>query len=175
MTGDGQVSKGAKSRVSWHTEQSAALPYRWSRDGPQILLVTSRTTRRWVVPKGSVKSGMNPSASAALEAYEEAGVGGRIMRAPVGIYGYSKKNGRRGQLCLVKVFPLQVLRILHDWPERRQRRREWTTFTIARERVHEAALKCILLEFEARLLHCNPGGCGRSGAQRRAPLGGRPR
>ncbi len=166
--------------MSWHTEQSAALPYRLSRDGPQILLVTSRTTRRWVVPKGSVKSGMKPSASAALEAYEEAGVGGQIMRAPVGIYGYAKKNGKRGQLCLVQVFPLRVQRVLRDWPERHQRRREWTTFAIARERVHETALKRILLGFEARLLDCAPSGrgrdgCGRGGAQRQMSPGGRPR
>lgn len=172
VTGDGQVSKAPRAREPWHTAQSAALPYRWSAGGPQILLVTSRATRRWVVPKGSIKSGMSSSASAALEAYEEAGVHGRIMRTPVGRYAYSKKNGRRGQLCLVQVFPLRVQRILRDWPERRQRRREWTTFAIARERVHEAALKRILLRFEARLLHCADGEGKRPQVSRRSPLCG---
>lgn len=158
MTGGGQVSSNRKAGSSWHTAQSAALPYRWSRYGLQVLLVTSRATRRWVVPKGSVKADLGPSASAALEAYEEAGVDGRMSRRCLGIYGYAKKNGRRGQLCLVEVYPLRVLRVLPVWPECRQRRREWTTFAVASVRVHEPALKRILLSYEQRLLRAAHGG-----------------
>lgn len=152
MKGDGAVSKQRLAPAVRHTVQSAALPYRWTREGPRVLLVTSRVTRRWVLPKGSVKTGLDPAASAMLEAFEEGGISGRMSRRCIGVYGYAKKNGRRGQLCLVQVFPLWVIRLSPDWPERRQRRREWTTFAMASARVHEPALKRILRGFEQRLL-----------------------
>lgn len=115
------------------------------------MLVTSRVTRRWVLPKGTVKAGLDPRASAAEEAFEEAGVGGFVAPRCIGTYGYAKKNGRRGQLCLVRVYPLRVFRLCADWPERRQRRREWASFATASARVHEPALKRILQGFEQRL------------------------
>lgn len=143
-------------RNAWHTVQSAALPYRWTRDGPQVLLVTSRTTRRWVIPKGSVKSGVSPCESAALEAFEEGGVRGRITRSSIGVYGYAKRDGKRGQFCLVQVFPLKVTSLQPRWPERAQRRRQWVSIADASGRVHEAALKRILLAFERQLMGSGP-------------------
>lgn len=104
-----------------------------------------------MLPKGTVKAGLDPRASAQEEAFEEAGVGGYVAPRCIGTYGYAKKNGKRGQFCLVRVYPLRVLRLSADWPERRQRRREWATFSTASARVHEPALKRILRGFEQRL------------------------
>lgn len=139
------------ARARWHIDQSAALAYRWSRGSPQVLLVTSRNTRRWVLPKGGIKSGLAASTSAAQEAYEEAGIGGRVSPACIGVYSYMKKNGKGDGVCIVRVFPLQVMTIHADWPERGQRRREWVSLPVASTRVKERALKRMLLSFAARL------------------------
>lgn len=139
------------ARRRWHTDQSAALPYRWSRNGPQVLLVTSRNTRRWVLPKGGIKSGLAACDSAAQEAYEEAGIEGRIGRSCVGVYSYAKKYGKGDGVCIVRVFPLKVIAIHTDWPERHQRRREWVSPAVASTRVNERSLKRILRSFDARL------------------------
>jgi 8-oxo-dGTP pyrophosphatase MutT (NUDIX family) len=146
-------TSATRARERWHSEQSAALPYRWSRAGLEVMLVTSRTTRRWVLPKGSVGSGMSAREAALAEAYEEAGVGGQIGRTCIGIYGYTKRNERKRKRCLVKVFPLRVSTILPEWPERRQRRRQWVTFRVAGARVQERALRKILFAFERQQLH----------------------
>lgn len=164
------------ARERWYNKQSAALPYRWSRAGLEVMLVTSRTTRRWVLPKGSIGSGLTAYQSAVLEAYEEAGVGGRIGRSCIGVYGYTKRNEKKHKRCLVKVFPLRVAKVLPDWPERRQRRRQWVSFRTAAARVQEGALKKILSAFERqqldladRLRPCaGPMGSGRCSAGRGA-------
>lgn len=142
----------ASPRERWYIEQSAALPYRWSRAGLEVMLVTSRTTRRWVLPKGSIGSGLTAYEAAVLEAYEEAGVEGTIGRSCVGIYAYTKRNEKKQKRCLVKVFPLRVGCVLPDWPERRERRRQWVSFRTAATRVQEVSLKKILAAFERRQL-----------------------
>lgn len=146
-------TSATRTRERWHSEQSAALPYRWSRAGLEVMLVTSRTTRRWVLPKGSIGNGLTAYQAALLEAYEEAGVGGKVGRTCLGVYGYTKRNERKHKRCLVKVFPLRVSAVLPEWPERRQRRRQWVSFRIAGARVHEPALKKILFSFERQQLH----------------------
>lgn len=117
------------------------------------MLVTSRTTRRWVLPKGSIGSGLTAYEAAVVEAYEEAGVGGRIGRTCIGVYGYTKRNEKKHKRCLVKVFPMRVSSVLPEWPERRQRRRQWVSFCIAGARVQERALKKILFAFERQQLY----------------------
>jgi len=140
-------------RQRWYIEQSAALPYRWARAGLEVMLVTSRTTRRWVLPKGSIGNGLTAYEAAVLEAYEEAGVDGRIGRSCIGVYGYTKRNEKKQKRCLVKVFPLRVACVLPDWPERRQRRRQWVDFRTAAARVQEVSLKKIMVSFERQQLY----------------------
>ena len=109
--------------------QYGALPYRLSAGlRPQFMLITSRDTRRWVIPKGWPKKGKSPRYSAAREAFEEAGVLGPVARRPVGSFVYEKrfKNGRV-VLCEVYVFPLKVRRQNRKWPERRQREVKWVS------------------------------------------------
>jgi len=106
-----------------------------------VLLVTSRETRRWVIPKGWAEEGLTPGGLAAKEAYEEAGVLGEVTPEPVGCYSYSKrlKDGSR-MTCEVGVFRMTVERLLQDWPEQGQRERRWFTPGQAAEQVAEAGL-----------------------------------
>ncbi|WP_454916012.1 NUDIX domain-containing protein [Xanthobacter sediminis] len=128
--------------------QYAALPYRVRRDGEvQLRLITSRETRRWVIPKGWPIKGLSPAKTAAREAYEEAGLMGSIAREAIGIYTYEKKIGIRSVLCDVMVFPLKVKRHLQKWPERAQRYGFWFSIDTAAAAVQEEDLKALILAF----------------------------
>src|SRR4029077_12731466 len=126
--------------------QYGALPYRLSAGlRPQFMLITSRDTRRWVIPKGWPKKGKSPRYSAAREAFEEAGVLGAVARRPVGSFVYEKrfKNGRV-VLCEVYVFPLKVRRQNKKWPERRKREVKWVSASQAANKVNEPMLSAII-------------------------------
>lgn len=106
--------------------QTAALPWRLdSRKGPEVLLVTSRRSGRWIIPKGWPMFGKSLSAAAEREAYEEAGVCGKIDAQPLGAFEQTKRNLFGTLKVEVLVHPLAVEKELADWPERRQRRRRW--------------------------------------------------
>ena len=84
-----------------------------------ILLVTSRETKRWVIPKGNLSAGADPHRAAAAEAEEEAGVIGVVCPTPLGSYRYRKRRGSGASLMAdVEVFPLQVSRELDEWEEK---------------------------------------------------------
>ncbi|HYF62153.1 MAG TPA: NUDIX hydrolase [Herpetosiphonaceae bacterium] len=102
-------------------DQSGAIPYRWNDGRLEVLLITSRRTGRWIIPKGMVEPGLGPALSAAEEAYEEAGVHGALAAAPLGSYAYAKQGYR----WTVSVYALAVESVLERWPEMRSRRRAW--------------------------------------------------
>lgn len=101
--------------------QSGALPYRHSPSGLQILLITSSSGKKWLVPKGHREPFLTPQDNAAKEAYEEAGVLGHISPRPIGHWSYEKDGLRR----LIEVFPLNVLDVMKTWPEANRRLRQW--------------------------------------------------
>ena len=107
----------------------------------RVLLVTSRETRRWVIPKGWPMKGRKPHAAAAREAFEEAGVVGQVTKAAVGAYPYMKRL-KNGALipCLVRVYPLQVTQERAAWPEMGERERRWLGVEAAAEAVSEPEL-----------------------------------
>ena len=72
-------------------QQAGVIPYRFEAGALQVLLITSRGSGRWVIPKGGIEKGFSPAQAAAREAYEEAGVKGRISDAPLGSFTYSKR------------------------------------------------------------------------------------
>ena len=129
-------------------QQVAALPWRWRNGSIEILLVTSRETRRWVIPKGWPITNLVASNAAKREAYEEAGVDGRARRKPIGRYTYTKRtaDGSR-QTCVVTVFALGVTQQFRDWPERRERTRSWFTAKEAALKVQERELRAIIRAF----------------------------
>jgi 8-oxo-dGTP pyrophosphatase MutT (NUDIX family) len=131
-------------------KQCAALPFSWDDGELRVLLVTSRETHRWVLPKGWREKRLSPHALAAKEAFEEAGVVGEVQRRPIGHYDYLKRGPRdRVTPCSVRVFPLRVERLLDDWPERRQRQRRWFSPAEAALAVEEGGLVTLLLELAA--------------------------
>jgi 8-oxo-dGTP pyrophosphatase MutT (NUDIX family) len=129
--------------------QYAALPYRIA-DDVEVLLISSRESRRWVLPKGWPRKGRKPHAAAAQEALEEAGVMGKISKDPVGVYHYVKrmKNGSQ-QTCHVTVFPMRVSRQLKVWPEMHQRTARWFPLHEAAGLVGEPELQDVIRNFEA--------------------------
>jgi len=123
------------------TQQVAALPYRLNEAGRiEVLLVTSRETGRWLIPKGGIMKGKKPWEAAAQEALEEAGVEGKVARTPLGRYTYWKRKSDHFALYEVDVYSLKVSRQLTDWPERNQRDQQWFDVRLASDRVLEPAL-----------------------------------
>lgn len=131
--------------------QIAALPWRWRGDDVEVMLVTSRETRRWVIAKGNRMDGLSDAEAAVEEAYEEAGVQGDIAGIPVGSYRYDKRM-KDGRLlpCVVDVYPLEVLIQLGAWPELEQRKRRWMTREEAAASVHEKELAALIRNFKVR-------------------------
>lgn len=129
--------------------QYAALPWRKGADGaPEVLLITSRETRRWVIPKGWPMKDREPGAAAATEAFEEAGVVGEPSRKPLGVYHYDKRlRTGRMQHVRVMVFALEVREEREIWPEMAERDRNWTTPAQAAGMVDEAELQALLSAF----------------------------
>jgi 8-oxo-dGTP pyrophosphatase MutT (NUDIX family) len=115
------------------------------------MLVTSRETGRWIIPKGWPKKRKTPYASAAREALEEAGVVGKVGKDPIGSYSYKKrlKNGAV-VACDVQVFPLKVKRQQTSWPERGEREFQWFSPTGAARAVQEPVLRTIIRTFPKR-------------------------
>jgi 8-oxo-dGTP pyrophosphatase MutT (NUDIX family) len=121
--------------------QVAALPFRVSEAGDlEVLLVTSRETQRWLIPKGWPMKGKTPYEAAAQEAKEEAGVEGEISPKPLGRYSYWKRKSDHFLLCQVDVYCLAVKRQLKSWREQAQRQARWFGVAEAADRVLEPAL-----------------------------------
>lgn len=132
--------------------QYAALPWRRDGDGRiEVMLITSRETRRWVIPKGWPMTNRTPAQAAAQEALEEAGVTGEVWTTPVGAYDYDKRL-KSGQLqpVEVEVFPLAVQEELDAWPEKSQRQRRWFAAAEAAALVAEPRLAELIREFGGR-------------------------
>lgn len=144
----------AGARRTLAIRQIAALPYRTDDSAAdtsvRILLVTSRGTGRWVIPKGNAMSGVAPHLAASQEAEEEAGVQGPVCPTPLGSYRYRKRRGSGASLMMdVDVFPLAVTRELDSWKEQSQRERRWFTLAEAADAVEEPDLRDLIRSFGA--------------------------
>ena len=125
--------------------QYGAICWRMHRGKVEVLLITSRDTGRWVIPKGWPIRGLSPAESAAREAYEEAGVGGQIGKRPIGVFEYPKKlDSGKTQTCKVEVFALEQMIQHPTWPEQGQRKLQWFSLTEAVSAVQEPQLKDII-------------------------------
>ncbi len=119
--------------------QSAVIPYRERGGDVEILMITSRKRKRWVMPKGVKEPELSPQESAAKEALEEAGIQGAVSKVPIGSYQYDKWGGT----CTVDVYTMQVSTVLDEWEES-FRDREWVSLDEAGRRVSEPELKRIV-------------------------------
>jgi 8-oxo-dGTP pyrophosphatase MutT (NUDIX family) len=136
----------SKSKRNAPKRQYGAIPIKLSRKGkPKVLLLTSRGTRRWVIPKGWPIQKLSPADTAAREAYEEAGIKGKILRgAPIGRYRYRKADKAELGKITVQVFLMEVKRQLSEWPEQAERKCRWVRPDRAAEMVAEPELALLL-------------------------------
>ncbi len=134
-------------------QQYAALCYRRKKKTgeTEVLLLTSRDTGRWVIPKGWPMEGKKAHAVAEREAFEEAGVRGTAEKEPFGFFSYDKKlkNGIK-VVCLVEVHLLEVMDMVKNFPERESRRLEWVSPQEASIRVNEPELRNLFLAFDKK-------------------------
>lgn len=147
------LSLGQSDKMDVRT-QFAALCYRVKNDKVQILLVTSRGSGRWIVPKGWPMDAKTPAESAAVEAWEEAGVQGVPESRPLGLFSYHKSlDGDDANLpCVAMVYAVKVKSLAREFPESGQRRRKWVSRKKAAKMVDEPELARILRDFDPRAL-----------------------
>lgn len=130
--------------------QVAALCYRKSKKGQkEILLITTRGTGRWMLPKGWPMDGKSGPEAARIEAWEEAGVeSARVGRRAVGEFDYIKMHDDGlAEPCSARVYPIKVAKMKDDFPEAGQRKRVWVPAKQAAEMVEEKGLRDLLLAF----------------------------
>ena len=128
--------------------QVAALPFRIRKGRHEILLVTSRETKRWVIPKGWPMLHLKDYNAARQEALEEAGVEGRVTRKRIGKYTYRKLQSTTGVRTLhVDVFAMEIKNILRAWPEKNERKRQWFPVEEAILAVNEPELRRLIHRF----------------------------
>lgn len=133
-------------------EQYAALCYRRALNGDiEVLLVTSRDTGRWIIPKGWPMKGKKPHRAAEIEAWEEAGVTGKVRKKAVGYFTCLKGMKDRSVPVATAVFLLRVDKLDDAFRERGQRQREWMSCAEAARRVREPELKTMLLGLAGKL------------------------
>ena len=133
------------------TKQVAALPVRKGADGQlEVLLVTSRETGRWVIPKGWPSKRLSDREAAAREARQEAGVVGTMKSRPIGTYRYRKVELEGTRLLDVTVYLLKVAKEKKRWPEQEQRQRTWFKAAAAARRVREPSLQKLIRELSEK-------------------------
>jgi 8-oxo-dGTP pyrophosphatase MutT (NUDIX family) len=131
-----------------HGKQVAALCWRMGKRGLEVLLITSLNSKRWILPKGWPEPDLTAAENAAREAFEEAGVTGKIGAGAIGRYLYLKEKREGGGVPVsVDVFALQVTKQLDDWPEKDQRAMAWVPLDQAAAKVSEPALRDVLKDF----------------------------
>ncbi|MEM7519675.1 MAG: NUDIX hydrolase [Pseudomonadota bacterium] len=141
--------KGARKRDL--RTQFAALCYRIRRGKVQVLIITSRRTKRWIMPKGWPMAGKTPGQSAAQEAWEEAGVKGKVSEVCMGIYAYGKVMAAGEDLpCIAMLYPLEVKSLSKVYPESTERSRRWVSPKRASRMVVEPELARMLRDFDPR-------------------------
>ena len=132
--------------------QYAALPYRLNGEEVEVLLITSRRTRRWIIPKGWPMQGCRPDVCAAREAMEEAGVSGPMSKKPAGHFRYMKELRNGAELpCRVEVFAMKVTQEENKWREKDDRVRRWVSAAKAAKLVGEPQLKLLIRRFASQL------------------------
>ena len=128
--------------------QYAALPYLIVRRRVEIMLITSRDTRRWVIPKGWPMKGLKPQDAAAIEAAEEAGLIGEVESRPIGSYRYLKQLKANHSIAVqVILFPFRVHAQVESWKEQGQREFRWFRYQRAASLVAEPSFRRLIREF----------------------------
>ncbi len=132
--------------------QFCALPYRIKGGKVQVLIITSRGTGRWILPKGWPMHLSTPAEAAATEAFEEAGAKGRAVDHVLGFYTYIKNHDGSRYPVVAAVFPVKVDKLVPNWPEKSQRKRKWVSQKKAAKLLSDRELRQIVKQFDPHKL-----------------------
>ena len=136
--------------------QAGAIPYRIVEGQVVFLMITSRRSANWVFPKGSIEKNQTPAETAAMEAFEEAGVRGEVADAPVGAYLHPR-NDAEESMVRVELYPLHVTEQVEDWPEEPQRFRHWALLPQVKRLMASRRAARIAAEFNRRIMGGSAG------------------
>ncbi len=137
-----------RDRPAYYYSQSAVIPYRRHHGKVKILIITSSNKKHWIVPKGVIDIGLSAQASAAKEAFEEAGILGRVGDTLLGTYRYEKW----GADCIIKVYPMEVLDVINKQKRLEpDRQRIWITAEQAPLYLKQKALLSMVLKLIRKL------------------------
>jgi 8-oxo-dGTP pyrophosphatase MutT (NUDIX family) len=127
-------------KLEFNFNHSGVIPYRKNEGGLEILLITSINKQKWIIPKGYVEFNLSPFESAKKEAFEEAGIIGSNETIELGTIAIKKDLG----VTHMKIFSMEVIKILEDYPEKELRKRKWFN-------TEEASLKVTIAEIPAMI------------------------
>ncbi len=134
-------------KLEFNFNQSGVIPYRKTRVGLEVLLITSIKKKKWVIPKGFVEFNLSPFESAKKEAIEEAGAVGTNETIELGHF----ENKRSIGICHVKVFAMEVIEMLEDYPDKTRRQRKWFPLKEAAANVQTKQISEMILSLESNL------------------------
>jgi len=134
-------------KLEFNFSQSGVIPYRKKNGELQILLITSIKRKKWILPKGYIEFNLSPFESAKKEAYEEAGVIGANETVELGSFIMERSIGR----CNIKIFSMEVVEVLDDYPEKNERKRKWFPFKEAAENVSIPEASSMILSLNEKI------------------------
>lgn len=134
-------------KLEFNFKQSGVIPYRKNNGVLEILLITSIKKQKWIIPKGYVEFNLSPFESAKKEAFEEAGIIGSNETYELGTIELDLGSG----LTHMKIFSMEVIKILDDYPEKELRKRKWFTPEEAREKVAVPDISGMIAALQAKV------------------------
>lgn len=134
-------------KLELNSNQSAVIPYRITKRGMEILLITSLRKKNWIIPKGYIEYNLTPFESAKKEAYEEAGIIGSNETMELGYFKFVKPTGS----CWMKVYSMEVNEMLEEYPEMNERKRKWFTPEEAIEKISIKEVADMIRELSSML------------------------
>lgn len=130
-----------------YLDQSAVIPYRKKEKGIEILLITSIRKKKWIVPKGFIEFNLSAFESAKKEAFEEAGIIGANETLELGTI----KLNRYGGEVLVKVYSMEVIEEVEDYPEKHLRKRKWFAVNDALEKINIPEISQLIKKLDSSI------------------------
>ena len=134
-------------KLEFNFNQSGVIPYRKSKNGFEVLLITSIKKKKWVIPKGYVEFNLSPFESAKKEAIEEAGIVGTNETIELGHF----ENNKSMCVCHVKVFAMEVIEVMDEYPDKSRRQRKWFPLKEAAANVETKQIADMILSLETHL------------------------
>ena len=133
-------------KLEFNFNQSGVIPFRKTKQGLEVLLITSLKKKKWIIPKGFVEFNLTPFESAKKEAYEEAGVYGTNETIELGHFENPKSIG----VCHVKVFAMEVIEVLDNYPDKEKRRRKWFSLKEAANNMQTKEISNMISSLESK-------------------------